>query len=859
VAHEQDTAPTGRESDEEVYDFAAIQAKWQPVWEELAPFRTSDPDDKRPRKYVLDMFPYPSGDLHMGHAEVYALGDIVARYWRQQGFNVLHPIGWDSFGLPAENAAIKRGIDPRAWTYDNIAQQKKSMKLYAASFDWDRELHTSDPEYYKWNQWLFLQLYKKGLAYRKDSWVNWDPVDQTVLANEQVLADGTSERSGAVVVKKKLTQWYFKITDYADRLLDDLNQLEGSWPAKVLNMQRNWIGRSIGADVDFAIEGRDKPVSVFTTRPDTLFGATFMVVAPDADLAADLVADASPEVRARFQDYLTQVQNSTEIERQNTDREKTGVFLERYAINPVNGERLPIWAADYVLADYGHGAVMAVPAHDQRDLDFARAFDLPVRVVVDTTAAVTGTMPVITPEMLDGSEELPPLDPAATGIALAGEGRLINSGALNGLSKSTAIKRIIEQLAAAGTGRAAKNYRLRDWLISRQRYWGTPIPIVHGQDGTEVPVPEDQLPVLLPSTEGLDLKPKGTSPLGGATEWVNVPNPIDGTPARRDADTMDTFVDSSWYFLRFLNPNDDTRAFDPKEAEKWAPVDQYVGGVEHAILHLLYARFITKVLFDLGYVTFTEPFTALLNQGMVILDGAKMSKSKGNLVYFTEEVERHGVDAVRLTMAFAGPPEDDIDWADVSPVGSAKFLARAWRVARDVTSAPSAEWKTGDEGLRRVTHRFLADAPSLVEAFKFNVVVARLMELVNATRKVIDTGAGAGDAAVREAAEVTAMVLNLFAPYTAEDMWTRLGYEPCVALAQWRKADPTLLVEESVTAVVQVDGKVRDRLDVSPKISREDLEKRARESAAVIRTLGDREVVNVIVRAPRLVSIVTKP
>jgi leucyl-tRNA synthetase len=859
VAHEQDNVPTGAESDEEVYDFAAIQAKWQPVWEELAPFRTSDPDDTRPRKYVLDMFPYPSGDLHMGHAEVYALGDIVARYWRQQGFNVLHPIGWDSFGLPAENAAIKRGIDPRDWTYANIAQQKKSMKLYAASFDWDRELHTSDPEYYKWNQWLFLQLYKKGLAYRKDSWVNWDPVDQTVLANEQVLADGTSERSGAVVVKKKLTQWYFKITDYADRLLDDLNQLEGAWPAKVLNMQRNWIGRSIGADVDFAIEGRDAPVSVFTTRPDTLFGATFMVVAPDADLAAELVAGASDEVRARFQDYLTQVQNSTEIERQSTDREKTGVFLERYAINPVNGERLPIWAADYVLADYGHGAVMAVPAHDQRDLDFARAFDLPVRVVVDTNAPVTGTIPVITPEMLAGSEELPPLDPAATGIALTGEGRLVNSGALNGLSKTTAIKRIIEQLAKDGTGRAAKNYRLRDWLISRQRYWGTPIPIIHGQDGTEIPVPEDQLPVLLPSTEGLDLKPKGTSPLGGATDWVNVPSPIDGTPARRDADTMDTFVDSSWYFLRFLSPNDDTRAFDPREAEKWAPVDQYVGGVEHAILHLLYARFITKVLFDLGYVSFTEPFTALLNQGMVILDGAKMSKSKGNLVYFTEEVERHGVDAVRLTMAFAGPPEDDIDWADVSPVGSAKFLARAWRVARDVTSSPEIEWKTGDAALRRVTHRFLADAPSLIEAFKFNVVVARLMELVNATRKVIDTGAGGGDAAVREAAEVTAMALNLFAPYTAEDMWTHLGYEPCVALAQWRKADPTLLVEESVTAVVQVDGKVRDRLEVSPKISGEDLEKLARDSASVIRSVGDREIVKVIVRAPRMVSIVTKP
>jgi leucyl-tRNA synthetase len=857
VAHEHDHTPTGAHRDEEVYDFAAIQAKWQPIWEELEPFRTDDPDDTRPRKYVLDMFPYPSGDLHMGHAEVYALGDIVARYWRQQGFTVLHPIGWDSFGLPAENAAIKRGIDPRGWTYDNIAQQKKSMKLYAASFDWSRELHTSDPEYYKWNQWLFLQLYKKGLAYRKDSWVNWDPIDQTVLANEQVLSDGTSERSGAVVVKKKLTQWYFKITDYADRLLDDLNQLEGTWPAKVLNMQRNWIGRSIGADVDFVIEGREERISVFTTRPDTLFGATFMVVAPDADLAAELVSDSSPEVRARFQEYLVQVQNSTEIERQSTDREKTGVFLERYAINPVNGERLPIWAADYVLADYGHGAVMAVPAHDQRDLDFAIKFGLLVRVVVDTNAPVTGMIPVITREMIDGTQELPSLDPAATGIALAGEGRLINSGELNGLSKSTAIKRIIDRLSADGTGRAAKNYRLR--LISRQRYWGTPIPIIHGADGTQIPVPEDQLPVLLPPTDGLDLKPKGTSPLGGATDWVNVPNPIDGTPARRDADTMDTFVDSSWYFLRFLNPNDDTQAFDPKDAEKWAPVDQYVGGVEHAILHLLYARFMTKVLFDLGYVTFTEPFTALLNQGMVILDGAKMSKSKGNLVYFTQEVDRFGVDAVRLTMAFAGPPEDDIDWADVSPVGSAKFLARAWRMARDVTSNPGIEWKTGDAGLRRVTHRFLADAPGLIESFKFNVVVARLMELVNATRKVIDTGAGPADAAVREAAEVTAMALNLFAPYTAEDMWQRLGYEPCVALAQWRKADQTLLVEESVTAVVQVDGKVRERLEISPKISGEELERLARASAPVIKAIGEREIVNVIVRAPRLVSIVTRP
>ncbi|TFD65202.1 leucine--tRNA ligase [Cryobacterium ruanii] len=860
VAHEHERVRIDArdESDEEIYDFAAIQAKWQPIWDELAPFKTSAEGDTRPRKYVLDMFPYPSGDLHMGHAEVYALGDVVARYWRHQGFNVLHPIGWDSFGLPAENAAIKRGIDPRGWTYDNIAQQKKSMKLYATSFDWDRELHTSDPEYYKWTQWLFLQLHKKGLAYRKDSWVNWDPIDQTVLANEQVLADGTSDRSGAVVVKKKLTQWYFKITDYADRLLDDLNQLEGTWPAKVLNMQRNWIGRSIGADVDFQVEGRTERVTVFTTRPDTLFGATFMVVAPDSDLAADLAAESTPVEQEAFQEYLVQVQRSTEIERQSTDRPKTGVFLGRYAINPVNGERLPIWAADYVLADYGTGAIMAVPAHDQRDLDFARAFDLPVRVVVDTNSPATGMIPVITPGMLDGTEELPELDPLTTGIALAGEGRLINSGPFNGLSKITAIKRIIEQLAADGLGRAAKNYRLRDWLVSRQRYWGAPIPIIHGADGAEIPVPEDQLPVLLPPAEGLDLKPRGTSPLGGATDWVNVPNPIDGTPARRDADTLDTFVDSSWYFLRFLNPKDDTQAFDPKEAEKWAPVDQYVGGVEHAILHLLYARFITKFLFDEGYVSFTEPFTALLNQGMVILDGAKMSKSKGNLIYFTEEIETHGVDAVRLTMAFAGPPEDDIDWADVSPVGSAKFLARAWRVARDVTSAPDVEWKTGDVALRRVTHRFLADAPGLVESFKFNVVVARLMELVNATRKVIDTGAGPADAAVREAAEATAMALNLFAPYAAEDMWEHLGYEPCIALVPWRKAEQTLLVQESVTAVVQVDGKMRTLLEVSPKISAEELEKLARDAAAVIRSIGDREIIKVIVRVPKLVSFVTR-
>ena len=854
------------------YDIAALQEKWLPIWDKLQPFASSDPTDKRPRKYIMDMFSYPSGDLHMGHGEAYALADVVARYWRLQGFNVMHPVGWDSFGLPAENAAIKRGVNPRDWTYSNIGEQKASMRRYATSVDWTRELATSDPEYYKWNQWLFLKLYEKGLAYRKESWVNWDPVDQTVLANEQVLPDGTSDRSGAIVVKKKLTQWYFKITDYADRLLDDLNQLEGSWPSKVLAMQRNWIGRSVGADVDFAIEGAarsdasgapapQKTVTVFTTRPDTLYGVTFMVVAPDSDLAAELAAGSTPEVQAAFKEYLVAAQKNTEIERQDATREKTGIPLRRFAVNPVTNERIPIWTADYVLADYGHGAVMAVPAHDQRDLDFARKFDLPVTVVVDTNAPVTAAIPVL--ELDENGQailpdDLPPLAPFDTGVALSGEGRMINSGPLDGLSKSHAIKKIIEQLEAAGTGRAAKTYRLRDWLISRQRYWGTPIPIIHGADGELIPVAEDQLPVQLPPTDGLDLQPKGQSPLGAATDWVNVADPRDGSPALRDPDTMDTFVDSSWYYLRFLDPKDGTRAFDPAKAEQWAPVDQYIGGVEHAILHLLYARFITKVLFDLGYVSFTEPFSALLNQGMVLSGGSKMSKSKGG-VKLGDVIDEYGVDAIRLTMVFAGPPEDDINWEDVSPAGSAKFLARAWRLSKDVTSAPDIEWKTGDKGLRRLTHRFLADAPGLVESFKFNVVVAKLMELVNATRKVIDNGAGGGDAAVREATEVITIALSLFAPYTAEEMWEKLGYEPSVSAASWRKPDQNLLVEESVTAVVQVDGKVRDRLEVSPKIAVDELEKLALAAAGVQRTLAGREIVNVIVRAPRVVSIATKP
>ncbi|MBS1698670.1 MAG: leucine--tRNA ligase [Actinobacteria bacterium] len=838
-----------------------LQDKWQRYWAENETFQAGGADDVRPRKYVLAMFPYPSGDLHMGHAENYLYSDIVARFWRHRGHNVLNPIGWDSFGLPAENAAIRRGADPREWTYQNIAQQKASFQTYGVSFDWSRELHTSDEEYYRWNQWLFLKLYERGLAYRKKSPVNWCPNDQTVLANEQVV-DGRCERCGAEVVKKNLTQWYFRITDYADRLLDDLNQLEGFWPHKVLQMQRNWIGRSVGADVDFEIEGREGAVTVFSTRPDTLHGATFMVVAPDSDLAAELAAGSSADVRARFQDYLTQVQKTSEIDRQSADRPKTGVFLDRFAINPVNGERLPIWAADYVLADYGHGAVMAVPAHDQRDLDFARAFDLPVRVVVDTTAPITGALPVIELDEdgvpIEPVESLDDQHPATTGIALTGDGRMINSGELNGLSKRNAIARAIEQLEAAGTGRAAKNYRLRDWLISRQRFWGTPIPMLHTQDGEIVPVPEEQLPVRLPSIEGLDLSPKGSSPLGAATSWVRTTVPGTGEPALRDPDTMDTFVDSSWYFLRFLSPNSDTVAFDVDEARRWAPIDSYIGGVEHAILHLLYARFITKVLFDMGLIDFTEPFSSLINQGMVILDGAKMSKSKGNLVLFQEELDAYGADALRVALAFAGPVEDDKDWKDVSTTGAQKFLARALRVARDVSSPVDAVFDGGDAALRRVTHHLLADAPALVEQTKFNVVVARLMELVNAIRKTIDAGAGAGDPAVREATETLAVMLDLVAPHTAEEIWEILGHEPSVGLVTWRQADPLLLVEDSVTCAVQVNGKVRATVEVPAKIGEADLEALARADEKVQRALDGKEIVRVIVRAPKIVNFAVR-
>ena len=829
------SAEVETERTENAYDFRAQEAKWRPYWEKTGVYKPTGNAPKG-RRYVLDMFPYPSGDLHMGHAEAFAIGDMNARYYKQCGYDVLHPIGWDSFGLPAENAAIKNGTHPKEWTYKNIDTQAESFKRYAIAVDWDRRLHTSDPEYYKWTQWLFEQFYKKGLAYRKDSMVNWCPKDQTVLANEQVV-NGACERCGTTVTKKSLNQWYFKITDYAQQLLDDMEQLEGKWPERVLLMQRNWIGRSEGAEVRFEIEATEaqpaESFTVFTTRPDTLYGSTFIVVAADSAFAEQIVA---PEQAQALEDYREQIKALSDIDRQSSEREKAGMFTGRYAINPLNGAKLPVWASDYVLADYGTGAIMAVPAHDQRDLDFAKKFDLPIVTVLD----------------VEGAE-----DPAESGIATAGDGVLINSGELTGLPKAEAIAKATELVEAAGTGEGKVIYRLRDWLLSRQRFWGTPIPVIHCEDCGEVLVPEEQLPVLLPDNlRGEQLAPKGQSPLAAADDWAVVPCPQCGKSARRDSDTMDTFVDSSWYFLRYVSPRYADGPFDPQAIREWGAVDMYVGGVEHAILHLLYARFFTKVIRDLGLIEHGEPFKALMNQGQVLNGGKAMSKSLGNGVNLGEQLDQFGVDAVRTTMIFASPPEDDVDWADVSPAGSQKFLARAWRVAQDVTSEPGVDAASGDANLHKLVARTVHDVKQLLDAGKFNVVVAKTMELVNATRKAIDSGPGGADPTVREAAETIAILLSLFAPYTAEDMWHALGHDNPVLTAGFPQVDESLLVDDTVTAIVQIKGKVKARLEVSKDISEAELEKQALEDETIAKLVEGSEIRKVIVRAPKLVNIV---
>jgi leucyl-tRNA synthetase len=803
-------------------------AKWVRAWAEDHVFEADHQDTERPRRTVVSMFPYPSGDLHMGHAEAYSISDTLARYLRMRGNNVLNPIGWDSFGLPAENAALNRNLDPRDWTYANIDVQAESFRDLGISFDWRTRLHTSDPEYYRWNQWIFLRMFERGLAYRKAAPVNWCPKDLTVLANEQVI-QGRCERCGTIVERRNLTQWFFRITAYAQRLLDDMEQLRGHWPEDVLLMQQNWIGRSEGAYIDFAVKDSEEIIRVFSTRPDTLYGATFMVVASDSDLADRL---CHPDYQAGLDSYRNQFSAATDIERLATDRPMTGLFIGRSAINPLTGEALPVYASDYVLAEYGTGAIMAVPAHDQRDLRFALEKNLPIRVVVESP------------------------DAPATTTAHEGEGTIVNSGEFDGLPSAEAKGRIVTELERRSVGEGTVTYRLRDWLLSRQRYWGTPIPIIHCPDCGEVPVSDSDLPVELPRT-GYQLRPGGgRSPLESATDWVNIACPQCGQAAKRDTDTMDTFVDSSWYPLRYVNPHYEHGPFDPVEVEKWLPVDIYIGGKEHAILHLLYARFFIKVFHDLGLVSFEEPFKSLINQGQVIMNDKAMSKSLGNLVNLQEQIAAYGPDAVRITMLFAGPPEDDIDWADVSASGSLKWLARVERAIADaVEFSESTPLPNDDLSMRRDVHRFISEATDAMDRHRFNVAIARLMSLTSRLRKGIDSGTQSRKV-ILEGADALVRMLSCFAPFTAAEAWVKLGEAPYVDHVPWPAADGTLLAGELVTAVIQVSGKVRDRVQVPSDISEDDLRERALASEKAIGASGGAEIKKIIVRAPRLVNIV---
>jgi leucyl-tRNA synthetase len=810
------------------YDAAEIEPRWVDRWEEEGLYRAvDDPADTRPRFYALDMFPYPSGDLHMGHAEAFSGGDAVARFQAMRGHNVLHPIGWDAFGLNAENAAIKRGTPPAEWTYANIEQQAASFKRMGMSFDWSRRVQTCDPEYYRWTQWLFLRLFERGLAYRKSAAVNWCPKDQTVLANEQVI-QGACERCGTPVERRELTQWFFKVTDYAQRLLDDVEQLV-DWPDRVVTMQRNWIGRSEGAEVTFTIDETGEDVTVFTTRPDTLWGVTFFVFSiehPDVQRLAEIGgtwSDVEPLVRKAQQTSLA--------DREAVDT-KEGANLGVHAVNPVNGERIPVFAAPYVLMGYGTGAIMAVPAHDERDFEFARAHDLPIRVVIQP-------------------QDRPPVDPERMSEAMPHEGVMVNSGPFDGDVSPASIGKVTDWLQAEGRGRAAVNFRLRDWLISRQRYWGAPIPIIHCPVHGEVAVPDDQLPVRLP--DDVDFQPGGESPLARHPTWKGVTCPIGGEDAVRDTDTMDTFVDSSWYFFRYCSPGDDDAPFRREDVDRWMPADQYTGGVEHAILHLLYCRFFTKALYDIGMIGFVEPFPRLMNQGQVIYGGASMSKTKGNIVEPMPIVERWGADTMRLIMLFAGPFEDDIDWKliagdpDRRP-GVHQWLGRVFAAVDDAVASDATEPET----LVRLTHKTIKGVTEDLDRYRFNTAISKLMVLTNEIRSSLDAGGGA-----RNAARALTQLLAPLAPFAAEELWREvLGEGSSVHVSAWPSYDPALAADETVTLVVQVNGKVRDKLDVSADITEAGAEAAARASAGAQRALDGMTIDRVILRAPRLVNFV---
>lgn len=823
----------------EKYNFTEIEKKWQDVWEKENAFKTVEDYDKE-KYYVLEMFPYPSGKLHMGHVRNYSIGDVIARFKRLKGYNVLHPMGWDSFGLPAENAAIKNDIHPAIWTDSNIAEMHRQLQGLGFSYDWDREVATCKEEYYKWMQWIFIQFYNKGLAYKKDNPVNWCPSCQTVLANEQVV-DGCCERCHTPVTKKRLSQWYLKITDYADRLLKDLDKMPG-WPEKVKLMQKNWIGRSTGAEVTFEIENFSKKLQIYTTRPDTLFGVTYMVLAPEHPFVPELTNGT--EYEAAVKAYQEECQHKSEIERTSLSKEKTGVFTGCYGINPVNGKKVPIFISDYVMMDYGTGAIMAVPAHDQRDFEFAKKFDLDIVPVVDS--------------------QNPEIDINNLTEAFVAEGTMINSGKYTGMNNKEAIEEITKDLEADGLGKAQVNYKLRDWLISRQRYWGCPIPMVYCEECGWVPEKEENLPVKLPTD--VEFTGKGDSPLKTSKTFGETTCPCCGKKAVREFDTMDTFVDSSWYFLRYCDAHNSEKPFDKKKADYWMNVDQYIGGVEHAILHLLYARFFQMVMHDLGLVDAEEPFDNLLTQGMVIKDGAKMSKSLGNIVSPEEIQAKYGADTARLFILFAAPPEKELDWSDAGVEGSYRFLNRVYRLVQEYVNEirgdfrgsetitiQSAEDKALNFQLNATVKKVTEDAGG---RFSFNTAISSIMELVNALYKYKQ-----GEVNVplmNDAIEKLILILNPFVPHITEELWNNLGHEDRVYQQNWPEFDPAALELENVEIIVQVNGKLKDKMAFEKNAEKSAIEEAALASERVQDAIAGKSVVKTIVVPNKLINFVVK-
>ena len=823
----------------EKYNFTEIEKKWQDVWEKENAFKTVEDYDKE-KYYVLEMFPYPSGKLHMGHVRNYSIGDVIARFKRLKGYNVLHPMGWDSFGLPAENAAIKHDIHPAIWTDSNIAEMHRQLQGLGFSYDWDREVATCKEEYYKWMQWIFIQFYNKGLAYKKDNPVNWCPSCQTVLANEQVV-DGCCERCHTPVTKKRLSQWYLKITDYADRLLKDLDNLPG-WPEKVKLMQKNWIGRSTGAEVTFEIENFEKKLQIYTTRPDTLFGVTYMVLAPEHPFVPELTNGT--EYEAAVKAYQEECQHKSEIERTSLSKEKTGVFTGCYGINPVNGKKVPIFISDYVMMDYGTGAIMAVPAHDQRDFEFAKKFDLDIVPVVDT--------------------QNPEIDINNLTEAFVAEGTMINSGKYTGMNNKEAIEEITKDLEADGLGKAQVNYKLRDWLISRQRYWGCPIPMVYCEECGWVPEKEENLPVKLPTD--VEFTGKGDSPLKTSKTFGETTCPCCGKKAVREFDTMDTFVDSSWYFLRYCDARNSEKPFDKKKADYWMNVDQYIGGVEHAILHLLYARFFQMVMHDLGLVDAEEPFDNLLTQGMVIKDGAKMSKSLGNIVSPEEIQAKYGADTARLFILFAAPPEKELDWSDAGVEGSYRFLNRVYRLVQEYVNEIRGDFR-GSETItiqnaedKALNFQLNATVKKVTEdaggRFSFNTAISSIMELVNALYKYKQ-----GEVNVplmNDAIEKLILILNPFVPHITEELWNDLGHEDRVYQQTWPAFDPAALELETVEIIVQVNGKLKDKMAFEKNAEKSAIEEAALASERVQDAIAGKSVVKTIVVPNKLINFVVK-